>query len=159
SHTPIFQAVFAFLDTPMRNLELPGMTLELIESHNHSAKFDLNVVFVLPAEQRIGLNLGAAESEITGLFEYNTDIFDDETIARMRGHYHALLESVVKNPDARLSELQLLTESEREQLLNEWNETQTDYARELCMHELVEAHAASAPEAVALVDGDAQLSY
>src|SRR5262245_4011565 len=54
SHTPIFQAVFAFLDTPMRNLELPGMKLELIEAHNRSAKFDLNVVFVLPAEQRIG---------------------------------------------------------------------------------------------------------
>ncbi|HEX3253018.1 MAG TPA: amino acid adenylation domain-containing protein, partial [Pyrinomonadaceae bacterium] len=159
SHMPIFQAMFGFLDTPMRTLELPGMKLELIESHNHSAKFDLNVVFVLPAEQRIGLNLGEAESEITGLFEYNTDIFDDETIRRMLGHYHTLLESVVKNPEVRISELQLLTESERQQLLNEWNETETGYARELCMHQLVEGHAERTPHAVALVDREVELSY
>src|SRR5207302_1454311 len=62
-------------------------------------------------------------------------------------------------PDRAIAELPLLTESERQQLLVDWNATHLDYPRERCIHQLVEQQAARTPDAVALVCGDQQLSY
>src|SRR6185369_13868260 len=134
SYMPLFQVMFGFLDTPMRNIELPGLDLELMYAHNRSAKFDLNLVFILHAEQRIGLVDGPVSNEITGLFEYNTDIFNDDTISRMIGHYQTLLKSVVTNPEKRISEVRLWTAGEQQQLLVEWNETETSYPEQSCIH-------------------------
>ncbi|HEY1488252.1 MAG TPA: amino acid adenylation domain-containing protein, partial [Micromonosporaceae bacterium] len=54
SRMPLFQVMFSFLDTPMPVLRLPGVSLEVLDAHNHSAKFDLNVVIVPDSEQRFG---------------------------------------------------------------------------------------------------------
>ena len=78
---------------------------------------------------------------IEGMLEYSTDLFDHTTIQRMAGHHETLLEGIVANPEQRLSELPLLTESERHQLLVEWNETKTDYPQDKCIHQLFEAPA------------------
>jgi amino acid adenylation domain-containing protein len=80
SYMPLFQVMFSFMDTPTKDLELPGLQLSPVNAHNRSAKFDLNVVIVLHAEQRIGMTDHAGHSEITALFEYSTDLFEKETI-------------------------------------------------------------------------------
>lgn len=86
----------------------------------------------------------------------NSDRFD--TITRMLGHLQTLLESMVKNPQQRLCELSLLTETERYQLLLEWNDTEVEYPQ-LCIHQLFEAQVERTPDAVALVFEDEQLTY
>jgi amino acid adenylation domain-containing protein/non-ribosomal peptide synthase protein (TIGR01720 family) len=94
-----------------------------------------------------------------GLLEYNTDLFDAATISRMREHFQTLLEGIVAEPQQRLSNLPLLTQQERQQLLVEWNDTQVDYPKDVCIHQLFEAQAERTPDAVAVVFQDQQLTY
>jgi non-ribosomal peptide synthetase component F len=104
SFTPIFQVMFSFMDTPTENLELPGLELILEESHNRSSKFDLNIVVVPPAEQSIEEDGG----EILIEWEYNSDLFDEDTIDDMSSHYKQLLEETTNDPELPISELQMI---------------------------------------------------
>jgi non-ribosomal peptide synthetase component F len=90
---------------------------------------------------------------------YDSCRFDKNTIARTAGHFQSLLESIVSNPDQRLKDLPLLTESERHQLLVEWNQTSTPYPREACISSLFQAQADQSPDAIALVLQDQHLPF
>ena len=83
-------------------------------------------------------------------FEYNTQLFAASRMMRMAEHYAKLLESIVAEPQQRLSQLELMREEERRLLLTEWNQTATSYSFEACVHELVEQQAESRPKALAL---------
>ena len=96
---------------------------------------------------------------LRGRMEYNTDLFDEATIERMLEHYQVLLEAAVANPALPVSELPLLTRGERQQLLADWNATEFDYPRDLCLHELFEQQVERAPDAVACVFDGQSLSY
>ena len=127
-------------------IELSNLTVSPLNFDNGTAKFELR------------FNLSETEQGLAGLVEYNTDIFDSNTITRIVEHYRILLERIVANPQQRLSELQLLTESEQHQLLEEWNKTKVDYPL-LCIHELFEAQVEKTPDAIAVVFEEQQLTY
>ncbi|MBN3942856.1 amino acid adenylation domain-containing protein [Nostoc sp. NMS9] len=93
------------------------------------------------------------------LISYDTRRFDSATISRMLGHFQTLLESIVSNPEQRISDLQLLTSSEVQQLLVEWNDTKTDYSQDKCIHQLFEAQVEKTPNAIAVVFENQQLTY
>jgi amino acid adenylation domain-containing protein len=98
--------------------------------------------------------------EAPGLqFSYNSDSFDQATIGRMLGHFQTVLEGMVTQSAARLSELPLLTAAERQQILVDWNQTQANYPRDKCIHHLFEAQVAQTPEVTALVFEDKSLTY
>src|SRR3569832_2251419 len=78
---------------------------------------------------------------------------------RLAVHFEVLLESIVAAPEQRLSELAMLTATERDQLLVEWNNTSAGYAQEQCLHELFEQQVKRRPQAVALVFEAEQVSY
>ena len=147
SRNPLFQVMMVLQNASDATLKLPGLTIEPLQEDTATAKFDL----MLELEER--------SEGISGSFEYNTDLFDAATIERMTGHFSKLLEGIVANPDARLSELPLLTDTERHQLLVEWNNTNVDYPREACVHHLFEAQVERTPDAVAVVFEDQQLTY
>ncbi|MDQ1351123.1 MAG: hypothetical protein QG657_1425, partial [Acidobacteriota bacterium] len=144
SYTPIFQVLFGFMDTPGGELRLPGLELELLPTHNRSAKFDINIVVVPPPE----------ENEIDEMlveWEYNTDIFDTPTIHRMIAHYNRLLEEGVNHPETNLPFMSMLSEAELKQVLFEFNDTETDYPCDKTIHLLFEEQAAKTPDQVGLV--------
>ncbi|MGB3205488.1 MAG: amino acid adenylation domain-containing protein, partial [Crinalium sp.] len=147
SYTPLFQVMFVLQNTPMPSLALGDLTLEPLVVETNIARFDL----VLYLEQT---NQG-----LVGSWEYNSDLFDATTIARMASHFQTLLEAVVANPHQRLAELPLLTASEEQQLLQEWNNTQVDYPQNICIHQLFETQVERTPDAVAVVFGEQQLTY
>ncbi len=89
----------------------------------------------------------------------NTDLFDPDTIWRMIGHYQRLLEGIVSNPQQRLSELPILTDRERHQILVEWNRTQVNYRKDRCLHQLVEKQVERTPDAVAVAFQGSLLTY
>src|SRR5690606_6020211 len=91
--------------------------------------------------------------------EYNTNLFAPQTIERMARHITTLLEAVAEAPDTRITELPLLTEAERRQILVEWNDTAAPYDRERCLHESFEALAAQHPDAGAVVCGEEVLTF
>jgi amino acid adenylation domain-containing protein/thioester reductase-like protein len=90
---------------------------------------------------------------------YDCDRIDTTTATRILGHLKTLLEGMVANPHQSLSSLNLLTAIERHQLLVEWNDTQTDYPQDKCIHQLVVVQAEQTPDAVAVVFEDQQLTY
>lgn len=90
---------------------------------------------------------------------YDAELFDAASIDRTLRNLQTLLQSVVENPDQRLSKLSILTADERRQVLIEWNRTDFDYPRDKCLHELVEVHAEQVPQRQAVVCGSRQLTY
>jgi amino acid adenylation domain-containing protein len=144
---PLFHVMFALQNAPMPALELSGLTLRPLEIDTGVAKFDLT------------LNLEEGADGLHGWFEYNTDLFDAATIARMAGHFQTLLAGIVDGPDAAIGQLPLLSPAERHRLLVEWNATASSYPRQCGIHDLVAAQAARTPEAEALIAADACLTY
>ena len=147
SHTPLFQVMFVLQNAPMEKLELPNLTLTPLEMKSITAKFDLT------------LSMMETEQGLQGMWEYNSDLFDPQTIARMVGNFQNLLEGIVANPEQRISDLPLLSEAERHQLLVEWNDTQAEYPQDKCIHQLFEEQVERTPEAVAVVFEQEQLTY
>ncbi|AFZ09439.1 amino acid adenylation domain protein [Oscillatoria nigro-viridis PCC 7112] len=147
SHSPLFQVMFAFQNASEFALELPGLSLNCQQVHSGTANFDLT------------LELEATATGIRGWFEYSLDLFEVATIARMATHFHNLLEGIVANPAARLSDLPMLAETERQQIIFEWNNTQTNNFQNACIHRLFEAQVAKTPDAVAVQFECQSLTY
>jgi amino acid adenylation domain-containing protein len=142
SHTPIFQVMFILQNTPQPPFELPGLSLELLDVDSGTAQVDLTLEV---AEGRASLI-------------YNTDLFDAATVVRLGGHYRVLLESIVADPEQRLSDLPLLDATEQAQLRG-WNRTAAPYDLESALHALIEQQVERSPDAPALVFEGQQLSY
>src|SRR5260370_14717419 len=102
---------------------------------------------------------GEVSGSISAHMVYNTDLFDAARIARLEGHFRALVEGIVAAHEQRIGELPLLTETERRQALVDWNATALDVPDAATVHALFEAQAERTPDAVAVVDGDASLTY
>jgi amino acid adenylation domain-containing protein len=98
-------------------------------------------------------------ASIRGVLTYSMDLFEEATIARMVGHYQRLLVAVVADREQGICDLPMLAESERQQVVMEWNETQVSYDRGKCIHELFEQHAEQIPNAVAVRFEDQTWTY
>jgi amino acid adenylation domain-containing protein len=90
---------------------------------------------------------------------YDTNRFDDGTITRLLGHFQTLLEGIISNPEARVSQLSLLTEFEKQQLLIDGHNSEVDYPVDKCIHQLFEEQVERTPDAVAVVFECQQLTY
>jgi amino acid adenylation domain-containing protein len=147
SMTPIFQVMVAFQPDPLERLALPGLSVTPVPVHNGTAKFDLFFGFEETAQG------------MRGMLEYSTDLFDAATIRRMAGHFLTLLDALVADPNRPISELAMLTEPERRQVLLDWNATGKDYPSDECLHELFERQAAQTPDATAVISGADRVTY
>ncbi|REJ55603.1 MAG: amino acid adenylation domain-containing protein [Microcystis aeruginosa DA14] len=147
SHTPLFQVAFVLQNTPKSEIAMTGLTVTDLPPENTTAKFDLTLAMV------------STDDGLKGVWEYNTDLFESSTIERLSGHFLNLLGGIAANPQARISQLPLLTESETNQLLIEWNNTQVDYPEYKCIHQLFEEQVKRTPDAVAVVCSQQQLTY
>jgi amino acid adenylation domain-containing protein len=148
SRNPLFQVMFThqnWKQPPQKESSL--LSFHALESRKKVALFDL--WFGVWNERDF---LGSA-------MEYSTDLFDTATIIRLRNHFITLLDSAVSNPERRLSDLQILTEDERIQLLVEWNDTRVEYPGDSLLHRLCENRAEQIPDAIAAVFEDQHLSY
>ncbi|HSS48291.1 MAG TPA: condensation domain-containing protein, partial [Thermoanaerobaculia bacterium] len=146
SHTPLFQVMFVWQSAPWTTLELPGLHLSSLPTDNGAANYDLI------------LGMGESGGRLAGSLQYATDLFDRTTVERLLLRLERLLRDAVAAPERRISELPLLTESERRQL-QEWNDTGTSYLEGGCLHHWVERQARRTPEATALVFAGESLSF
>ncbi|HEY6285708.1 MAG TPA: condensation domain-containing protein, partial [Ktedonobacteraceae bacterium] len=142
---PLFQ-VLLMLEPPIPVLP-GGWTLTHMDVNARTSKFDLSLIL----EDR--------EEGLLGRFEYNTDLFDDGTVAHMTEHWQTLLKAIIQDPTRHISDLPILTESEQKQLLEVWNATQSAYPAEQCVHQLFEEQARRRPEAIALVYENQTMTY
>jgi amino acid adenylation domain-containing protein len=147
SRTPLFQILFVLHNTPQQGFDLSGLTVRPMEIDPGISRFDVSLEFW---ETSDGLR---------GRFEYSTDLFEKATIVRMAGHLQTLLAGIVAVPEQRLSRLLLLTAAERHRLLVEWNATTVPYPDNQCIHSVFETQVRRTPDAVAVICGDAFLTY
>ena len=144
---PLFQTMLMFQNTPSADLHLPGLELTRQEVNTSIAKFDLT------------MQLTEEGGRFQGALEYDSELFDTWRIQRMAEHWQQLLESIVSDPTTPICHLSMLTNTERHQILVEWNDNERSYPAEKCVHHLFEERATQAPESVAVVCGDQQWSY
>jgi amino acid adenylation domain-containing protein len=146
SRMPLFQVMFI-----LHNSE--GVSQVSKVSGNHeletgTSKFDLSLI------------LSENENGLDGLIEYSTDLFEAATIRRLASYYSRLLEGAIANPDRNISELPMLPDAERQQLLVDWNNTAAEIlGKDLCLHQLIEEQAQRTPNQAALVFEQQKLTY
>jgi len=119
-------------------------------------RFDLDYV---EEGTDIFLNLLETERTMVYRFRYNPDLFDHETIVRMQGHIETLLSAIVAAPEQEIDRLPLLTESECQQFLVEWNATDEVSPSDRRIQDLFAAQAAATPGAVALYTSDGPVTF
>ena len=102
-HTPLFQVLFVMQNSPIPPLELPGLSLSFIDSERQTTNFDL------------ALFITETDRGLVGTWNYRTDLFDSATIIRISNHFQTLLNSILAQPDARLSSLEIFSEAEKKQ--------------------------------------------
>ena len=146
SHSPLIQVLVNFLNAPMPRQHFEALTWEPFDFDRGAAQFDLTLSIDWDREGRLSL-------------EYSTDLFERTTAARLLAHFEILLGAAVANPDRNLSEIQLLTPAEREQLLVTWNRTAAPYPSDASISALFEAQADRTPDAVAVIGPEDSLTY
>ncbi|PMB22055.1 non-ribosomal peptide synthetase [Fischerella thermalis CCMEE 5198] len=143
---PLFQVKFDLQLATVQPPQLTGLSVERLPINEDTAKYELR------------LNLQDTPQGIKGQFEYSSELFDAATIAQMAEHWQMLLESIVTNIDAKISDLSLLTVQEAKLLIN-WNATSREYPSHECIHQLFAAQVERTPDAIALIFGEEVFTY
>lgn len=121
---------------------------EFISVHNGFSKFDANVT----------VNRGP--DRLVVHWEYNTDLFDPQTIQRWLRHFEHLLQTVVDDPQRELWRNQFLTADEIHQILTTWNSAAPmDVEYRCCLHTLFEEQVKQRPDAIALITDEKKITY
>jgi amino acid adenylation domain-containing protein len=147
SRNPIAQVAFLYLDFPEATaMQFLGLTATPIDIDNGASRFDITLAMIETPE-------GFAIS-----IEYISDIFEHGRMERMARHLQVLLEGIIANPDARLSDVPILTLAEQRQLKH-LNDTAHQFPSTLLVHQLFEQQAALRPGAPALLFEDQALTF
>lgn len=183
SHSPIFQVMFAIQNLHLQDYELTsGLRLNPYEVHSHTSKYDLTMFISEESEQCLTMAL-----------EYNTDLFERGSAERMIRNYEMIIESIVKYPEQRISEIALLSPEEEmlvvrralenkspeegrvtgghrlamrllkeeslEEVIRNWNKTDSDYQKDETLQRLFELQAEKTPHKMALMYLDETLTF
>ncbi|WP_043711590.1 hybrid non-ribosomal peptide synthetase/type I polyketide synthase [Corallococcus macrosporus] len=143
SHTPLVSVTFN-VERPLGSLQMEGLRTHFLPQPVRYAAFDLS------------LNVIDAEDGLVLDFDYNTDLFEAQTLARWAQGFRTLLTGALKQPEARVADLPMLSPGERRKVLVAWNQNQVGYREDLLTHQFIEQQAAARPGAHAVeLDGQA----
>ncbi|MFG6107743.1 amino acid adenylation domain-containing protein [Leptothoe sp. EHU-05/26/07-4] len=162
SYSPLFQVSFA-LQNLRQSQDLKALHLHQTSASVNWGGLELEPFLTLQQEGHFDLSLEMVEanSTLTGHFKYNTDLFEEQTIARLEQHFQTLLAAIVADPDAPIGKLPIVTDSEREQLLILWSGASTvqSLKSKQCLPDCFEAQVKKTPNRLAVVCGDQTLTY
>ncbi|MCU7245686.1 MAG: amino acid adenylation domain-containing protein [Microcystis aeruginosa WS75] len=147
SYNPLFQVMFSWEDMlHIDELSIGDLRLTPVKIDAMIAQFDLT------------LAMQETPEGLLGFFDYNSDLFNPETLERMMRHFQVLLAGIVKNPEQSIGTLPLLTQDEQN-LLFQWNDTERSDHLNGCIHQLFEEQVKRTPDAIVLVFGEQSLTY
>ncbi|MFI8291557.1 amino acid adenylation domain-containing protein [Streptomyces sp. NPDC085614] len=146
SHQPLAQVMFLVQNAPMPAVSVGGLSLTSVPVRRKATHLDLNV------------QLWEADGRFEGVVDYSTDLFDASTVERMWTQYATLLAAAVDRPEEPVGGLPLLRPEDEHRLVTEWNDTGTEAPAALAPA-LIEARAAAAPDAPAVVSDAGTLTY
>ncbi|MGG0120491.1 amino acid adenylation domain-containing protein [Bacillus paranthracis] len=148
SRNPLFDVMFNMADMEIdKDIKLDNIILKQFNIGSRVSKLDIT------------LNALENSNKINFSIEYCSKLFKKETIERLSNHYVKVLDSIVNYDHIKLCEIDLLSKSERLQILNEFNDTKVDYQNNKTIHELFEAQVEKMSEHTAVVFEDKKLTY
>ncbi|SFD15634.1 non-ribosomal peptide synthetase [Pseudoalteromonas denitrificans] len=147
AHSPIFQLMFSWQNTPEHNLNLGDLTLEELVIRKSVSQFDLS------------LDLQETGEKIVGSLNYATALFDEKTIKRHWCYLKTMLREMAMDDAQKIDEIPLLSSAERSQVINTFNETNTPYSQDILIHELFEQQVQKNPQAIAAEFEGLTLTY
>ncbi len=147
SKNPLFDVMFTLQNIDIGNIEIEGLKFRPYEFENKISKFDITLSAI------------ELKDKIIFSLEYCTKLFKRETIERLSKHYVNILKEVTKNVEIKLSEIELLSQEEKKQLIYDFNNTKTKYPKDKTIHELFEEQVKNTPNNIAIVYEDKQLTY
>ncbi|MFV9833052.1 amino acid adenylation domain-containing protein [Bacillus stercoris] len=147
SRNPLFDAMLVVQNNDYEPLQLHDLQMKPAQVSHLVSKFDLT------------LQASEGDGNIHFLFEYSTALFEKTTIERWASHFTNILRIIGKHPEVTLNHIDVLTQEERNQLLNEFNTGQANQYEIQTISQLFEQQAARTPKASALVSGDKTLTY
>jgi amino acid adenylation domain-containing protein/thioester reductase-like protein len=147
SRNPFFQVMFALQNASAENYDLPALRISPLRIETRTAQFDLSLDVI---EEEEGLRLA---------FEYNSDLFDPDTIVGLGRHFLALAERIAADPEQRLWELPLLSETEYRTLVIDLNRTERHETEGISFQHLFEEQVRRDPERIAVEFRGRRLSY
>ncbi len=147
SRPPIVQVSFSYQPQPLPTVQVAGLEFSRVNLQSRTARFDLE------------LQLVQDDSGLNGLFEYNTDLFDEATIARMARHLRRLAEQVAADPDLPIGAIPLLGQEERRSLLALGGQGRRAWPAHDIAHLRIARRALETPTAEAIRFEDQSLDY
>jgi amino acid adenylation domain-containing protein len=147
SHSPLFQVMFILHNEPKQAFQLPGLLIEEIECDSGLSTLDLT------------LDIVEDDKELSCRLEFSADLFERSTIKRMINHFKTLMSGAIEDPASPISTLNMLSASERNQILFDWNATSAEYPKDLTLARAFEDQVRRTPDAIALIDGAQRISY
>jgi amino acid adenylation domain-containing protein len=147
SRTPIFQVVINLRNVPKRQISAEGLVIENILRENAPSPFDLSLEFDED-------NDGTLEASI----QYNIDLYDENSIIHLVSHYQNLLADLMAKSDRPLAELEMLTQSERQRILIDWNDLKAEFPQ-VCIHDLISEQVEKNMDALAVECNCKALTY
>jgi amino acid adenylation domain-containing protein len=148
AHSPLFQLMFSWQNTPQAALELGALQLRDLDAGEHrSAQFDLS------------LGMQEVDGRIVGSLEYATALFDRDTMLRHVDYLKAVLRGMAEDDSQAVERIAILDAGERQRVLQTWNDTARAYPQLQCIHRLFEQQAAQTPDAVAVEQDGQSLTY
>ncbi|MBZ5521196.1 MAG: non-ribosomal peptide synthase/polyketide synthase [Acidobacteriia bacterium] len=153
SRSPLFQVKLVLQNaerndpSEMRRTRVGDLEVAPFGGKAVGVKLDLEVLLV------------ETEKGIRGELRYARDLFDAARIERMAAHWRRLLEGWVVSADQPVFQLQMLSEAERKQIVEEWNRTQVDYPPEKFVLQMFEEQVERTPAANAVESEGQKLTY
>ncbi|AYK07546.1 non-ribosomal peptide synthetase [Brevibacillus laterosporus] len=146
---PLFQIAYMYQD--WADTESVGIhSFQYVEGIHQEGEYELVLEVIEPSnpDKNYALN-----------WKYNDELFDEETISCLSSHFLQLLNTFISNPAQPVNAVSVMSTAEADRVLNQWNDTKTDYPREMCVHQLFMRKAKEVPHATALVYDDTHVSY
>ncbi|WP_039074103.1 non-ribosomal peptide synthetase [Bacillus sp. MSP13] len=148
SRNPVFDAMFILQNVEKQDVELEEIKVRDAHFTQHISLFDITLIAT------------ETDGALCCELEFSTEIFLKATMKRWASHFIEFLHAAVSNPETRLSQINILSEKEKQNILTEFNKTQVEFSqKDVAFHRMFEARAEETPEHIAVIDDKTQISY
>ncbi|MBF0120231.1 MAG: amino acid adenylation domain-containing protein [Desulfobacterales bacterium] len=154
SISPVYQVSFGLEKIPeelkkttLNKIEKGKLILNYLKSEQLGAAFELDLLIIQNDD-----------NSFKAAWKYNNNLFEDETIRRMNGHFQTILKSIISYPKKKISEINILTQEEKQKIY-EWNDTKADYPKDKTIVDLFEEQVQKTPDAIAVIFEESELTY
>ncbi|MEL7148506.1 MAG: condensation domain-containing protein, partial [Bacteroidota bacterium] len=146
SRNPLFDIMFSWQNFEESSLTMSNVEVSQVATGIEVSKFDMTLT-ALEYDDRI--NLG---------FQYAADLFEEDTIAQFVSYFHRIVKAVATDATIRLAEISILSDTEKHQLLVDFNDTKSVFGYDTVLAGFAK-QVKLTPQGIAMTHHDRQVTY